>query len=262
MPASSQLRTILTFTQIVLYVLLSSKLLRSELLEKYRYFSLLIGFEAFRLILLSYILRPNTNAYAHGYFITAPVFWILLASVLLELFQLTLKDHVGVASIGRKAVTWALIVSAVIASSTLALDLQYTKAESQFNSALLMNFFLLERLIMTSLLVLLLCLVGFLAYFPVPLARNVRVHICVFAVYFAIRTGLSFVRSVFGAEWVPTINVFSHLLGIACLLTWTTLLARVGETTPLVRHSDSESESRLLAQLEAINETLLRSTRK
>jgi hypothetical protein len=256
------MRTILTFVQIVLYVLLLSKLLRADLFKKYRYFSLLVGFEAFRLVLLSYVLRPRTDAYAHGYFTTAPIFWILLASVLLELFQLTLKDHVGIASIGRRAVTWALIASAVIASSTLVMDLQYTKAESQFNSALLMNFFLLERLIMTSLLALLLCLVGFLAYFPVPLARNVRVHLCIFAVYFAVRTGLSFVRSVFGPEWVPTVNVFSHLLGIACLLAWTALLARQGEITPLVRHSQSTSEARLLAQLEAINNTLLGSTRK
>jgi hypothetical protein len=104
--------------------------------------------------------------------------------------------------------------------------------------------------------------VGFLAYFPVPLARNVRVHLCVFAVYFAVRTGLSFVRSVFGPEWAPTINVFSHLLGIACLVAWTALLARLGEITPLVRHSHPASDARLLAQLESINDTLLRSTRK
>jgi hypothetical protein len=262
MPALSQLRTILTFIQIVLYVLLSSKLFRSDLFRKYRYFSFLIGFEALRLVLLSYVLRPQTNAYAHAYFATAPVFWVLLALVLLELFQLTLKGHVGIATVGRKAVTWALLASAGISAATLIMDLQYTRAETRFDSALLMNFFLLERLIMTSLLVLLLCLVVFLAYFPVPLARNVRVHMCVFAAYFAARTGILFVRSVFGPEWVPTVNVFSHLLGIGCLLAWTTLLARVGETTPLVRHSDSQSESRLLAQLESINETLLRSTRK
>jgi hypothetical protein len=142
------------------------------------------------------------------------------------------------------------------------MDLQYTRAESQWESALLMNYFLLERLLMTSLLVLLLSLVIFLAYFPVPLARNVRLHMCVFAAYFAAKTGILFVRSVFGPEWVPAVHVFSHLLGIACLLAWTTLLARVGEINPLVRHTEPAAEARLLAQLEAINDTLLRSTRK
>jgi hypothetical protein len=262
MPALIQWRTILTFVQIVLYVLLLSRLFRSNLLKKYRYFSCLMGFEAFRLVLLSYVLRPRTDAYAQGYFTTAPISWILLALVLLELFQLTLKNHVGVASMGRKAVTWALVASAGISLSTLMMDLQYTTAESQFNSALLVNFLLLQRLIMTSLLVLLLCLVGFLAYFPVPLARNVRVHLCVFALYFATRTGLSLVRSVFGPEWAPTITVFSHLLGVACLLAWVALLARTGEVTPLVRHAEPGAEARLVAQLDAINDTLLRSTRK
>ena len=262
MPALSQLRTILTFVQIVLYVLLLSKLLRSDLLKKYRYFSLLIGFEAFRLVLLSYVLRPRTDAYAHGYFTTAPIAWLLLALALLELFQVTLKNHIGIASTGRKAVIWALFISTVISLSTLIVDLQYMEAESQFNSALLVNFLLLERLIMTSMLVLLLCLVGFLTYFPVPLAGNVRVHLCVFALYFAMRTGLLFVRFLFGTHWAPTITVFSHVLGIGCLLVWTVLLARLGETTPLVRHAEPESEARLLAQLESINETLLRSTRK
>ena len=250
------LRTYLTFIQIVAYVLLLRRLIRSGLYKKYQYFSLLIAFESIRLPVMAAL--PNrSDVYAHAYFATSPIVWTLFVLVILELFQLVLRNHAGVASLGRKAMTCALAISAAIAGSTLMIDLQHTAAES----AVLFNFMLLERLVMTSLLLLLLCILAFLAHFPVPLSRNIRVHVSIFAAYFAVRTVLLFLRLWFGLEIVTAFNVVAAIVAIGCLLAWTKLLTADGEALPAPRRA-SESDARLLAQLESINDTLLRSARK
>lgn len=256
MPSLAEIRVWLTVIQIVGYGLLLTKLFKSGLLKKYRYFSLLIAAEAARLTVMA-SLPPRTNVYAHVYFATAPIIWVLLVLVVLEFFHLLLKNHIGIATVGKKAVTWALSISVLVALATLVLDLQRTSAEA----ALLFNFMLLERMVTTSLLVLLLCLIGFASHFPVPVSRNLRVHASIFAVYFTVRTAILFLRMLFGLDVIGVVNACLQLLGIACLISWTALLTPAGEALP-ARRRPTESEERLLAQLEAINESLMRSARK
>jgi hypothetical protein len=257
MPSLSTVLQYLTFVQIGSYLLLLTKLFRSTLWQKYRYFTFYLIFEALRVPLMSLIPR-QTNAYALTYFGTQPIIWVLFVLIVLELFQLVLRNHVGIASLGRKALSVSLGASAIVSVSTLLLDLQRKTADS----AILYNFMLLERLVMMSLLVLVLCLIGFLSYFPVPLTRNVRVHACVFAAFFAVRTTLLFVRTWFGPETLLVLNTAAYSAMIACLLAWFWLLTPEGELAPKRAKPSSDSEARLLAQLDALNETLLRSARK
>jgi hypothetical protein len=257
MPSKSTIFQYLTIIQIGSYLLLLMKLFRSTLWRKYRYFTFYLVFEALRVPIMSVIPRA-TDIYALTYFATQPIIWILFVLTVLELFQLVLRNHVGIASLGRKALSLSLAASALISVSTLLFELQRKNADSAF----LYNFMLLERLVMMSLLVLVLCLIGFLSYFPVPLTRNVRVHACVFAAFFAVRTTLLFVRTWFGREMVVVLNVVAYIVMIACLLAWFRLLTPEGEAAPQRVKPSSDSEARLLAQLDALNETLLRSARK
>jgi hypothetical protein len=252
-----QLHVSLTILQIGSYLLLLSKLVRSGLWRKYRYFSLYIAFESVRLPLMT-ALPYKSKLYAHVFFATQPIVWILFVLVVLELFQLVLENHAGIASLGRKALTGSLVLSALISGSTLFFELQNTRPEA----ALLFNFFLLDRLVMSSLFVLLICLIAFLAYFPVPLVRNFRVHASVFSAYFAARTILMFVVTLFGLDTIAMLNLAGKLLAIICLLSWTFLLTPAGEIAQPVQRPTSDQEARLLAQLDAINETLLKSARK
>ncbi|HYP05605.1 MAG TPA: hypothetical protein VER03_05155 [Bryobacteraceae bacterium] len=256
MPSLAEARLAVTIIQIVAYVLLLSKLFRSRLYEKYRYFSFLIFADAARLAFMA-SLKPRTDFYAYSYIATGPIIWILLVLVVLEFFHLILRNHIGIASIGKKAVTVALIVSAAISAGTLLLDLQRTSAEA----AVLFNFMLLERLVTTSLLLLLLCLVIFASHFPVPVSRNIRTHASIFAVFFAGRTAILFLRMWFGLDVVAVLNFALQSLGAACLIAWIVLLDPAGEQLPAPQVANA-SERRLLEQLEAINESLLRSARK
>jgi hypothetical protein len=132
---------------------------------------------------------------------------------------------------------------------------------SSTEAALLFTFMLLERMVTTSLLVLLLCLIAFASHFPVPVCRNIRVHATIFAIYFSVRTAMFLLRLVFGLDVIPAINVGLQSLGVTCLIAWAVLLTPAGEMVP-ARRVPSASEERLLTQLEAINESLLRSSRK
>jgi hypothetical protein len=120
---------------------------------------------------------------------------------------------------------------------------------------------LLERLVTTSLFVLLLCLILFASHFPIPVSRNLRAHATILAVYFGIRTAMFFVRLMFGLEMLPTVNVTLHLLSLSTLLAWIICMTPAGELAR-ARKPTTASEERLLAQLQAINESLMRSARK
>lgn len=256
MPSAADIRNWLMIVQIVAYVLLLSKLFTTKLLRKYRYFGLLVAVEAARLPLMAAV-PIRSNLYAYVYFATAPLIWILYVLVVLEFFQMILRNHPGIATVGRKAVGVALALSVITSGVTLTLDLQQTSAEA----ALLHNFMLLERIVMTSLLVLLLSLIAFASHFPVPMAANIRVHASIFAVYFAVKTAVFFLRLFFGLDAVIVLNFVLNALAISCLLAWTILLRPDGETAPS-RRMPSASEERLLAQLESINESLMGSAKK
>jgi hypothetical protein len=257
MPSMSQLRLYLSIIQIVSYLLVLTKLFRSGLWRKYRYFAWYIAFESLRIPAMLAI-PYRTKLYGNVFFATQPIAWLFFVLVVLELFQLVLRNHAGIASLGKKALTLSLVLSTLVSAATLLVELQDTKPESAF----LLNFILLDRLVMSSLLVLLLCLVVFLAYFPVPLVRNIRVHAAVFSAYFAVRTSVLFVVTLFGLDMVPIINIVGQSLAIFCLLSWTFLLTPAGEIAPVRQRPTSDQEARLLAQLDAINESLLRSARK
>ena len=257
MPTMSDLRTYLTFVQIGTHVLLLTKLFRAKLLSKYQYFGMFLGFELLRLTIVSFV-QLKSSLYAHFYFATQPMLWTLFVLMMLELFQLVLRNHPGIASLGRKALTWSLMASALTSAMTLLIDLQQPNHES----ALLFNFMLLERLVMTSLLVLILCLTVFLSYFPVPLTRNARIHACVLTAYFAVKTSTLWIRTIYGLQPTPVLNIIGQLLAIGCLIAWTILLVPADEDVGSQGGPKADSEARLLAQLDALNETLLGSTRK
>jgi hypothetical protein len=257
MPTMSDLRTYLAVIQIGTHVLLLTKLFRAKLLPKYQYFGLFVGFELLRLAIVSFV-QLKSSLYAHFYFATQPILWTLFVLMMLELFQLVLRNHPGIASLGRKALTYSLIATAVASAMTLLIDLQQPHHES----ALLFNFMLLERLVMTSLLGLVLCLTVFLSYFPVPLTRNARIHACVLAAYFGVKTSTLWIRTIYGLQPTPMLNIVGQLLAIGCLIAWTILLVPADEDIGSRRGPKEESEARLLAQLDALNETLLGSTRK
>ena len=74
--------------------------------------------------------------------------------------------------------------------------------------------FMFQRPIMTSLLILILLITGFLVYYPVPLGRNVLVYLLGYAVYFVTNATTIFIRNL-GHYWSRPI---SDVLMVVCTL--------------------------------------------
>jgi hypothetical protein len=253
------LRPFVTSAQLLAYVLVLTRMFTAGLHRTYRWFAVYVVYETIRLAAFGFM-HAGTKIYGYIYFFTQPVTWCLYLLVILELYQLALKNHPGIAKFARKSLVIALAVSTLLSVATLVFEAQ----APEFNP--LRTYVLIERLILVSLLLLLLLFTAFLAYFPVPVNRNTVVHTRIFACYFFFKTVLLVFRNLMPDDSPSTglINIIVQLLATTCLMAWAMLLSRQGEAIQASTsyRSDPTQEERLIGQLEAINRTLLSTTKK
>lgn len=84
-------------------------------------------------------------------------------------------------------------------------------------------------------------------------------------IYFAARTGLLIVYSFWREANANLVNVGTFVVLSACLLYWLIFINRAGEEAPArIGHSwgTEVQQQRVMAQLEAMNATLLRAARR
>ena len=255
---AAALRPFLNGAQLLAFILVLVRIYTAGLHKTYRWFTIYMWYESVRLAVMGFFIPVATNLYAYLFFYTQPVTWCLYVLVILELYNLSLRNHIGIATFARKTLLIALAVATIVSLGTLAFESQ----QAEFN--IVPTYFLIERLILSSLLVLLLFFTAFLAYFPVPVNRNTLVHTRIFAVYFLVRTGILIFRNMVTGEPVYVLNFVVQILAIASLVAWALLLSRAGEQVPAVTslRRAPDMEEKLVAQLEAINQTLLSSAKK
>jgi hypothetical protein len=205
-------------------------------------------------------LGPQTDAFAWVYLVTQPVMWFFYILIVLELYTLVLRNHQGIATLGRWLLIAALFIAMLVSLLTLVPDL-----ESPLGPYPILSYYsLIERGVNSSLVVFLLVIVAFLAWYPIPLSRNVILHSFVFSVYFLSSTATLFVRNVTGFEMTRMASAILLAITDVCLLVWIVFLNRRGESRVVVLGHQWQpgDEERLVEQLDSINKTLLRSTRK
>jgi hypothetical protein len=177
------------------------------------------------------------------------------ALVVLELYRVILRDLGGIATLSRHYIKVTLALAILV--SLLLLGLEQTP------SGIVSTFYLFERAIVFSLVIFILLGTVFLAYYPVPLNRNVVVYSIGYAVYFLTKaTGLFIIT--LGHHWERQLSTVQIGVSTASLLFWLFALNRRGETlTVVIGHKwKKEDEERLLSQLKAINASLLSAVKK
>lgn len=214
-------------------------------------------------LILQVVLRMvtyGTDTYALMYFAAQPLRWIVYFGVIFELYSLILREHAGILAFGRRWLIRALGLAALISVSTLFINLQATSVGHPF----LDSYHLAERLVDICQFLFLILLLAVLAWFPIQLKRNVVVICSVFGSYMLVRLGLVLARNIVGVGAVPTLNTISIFFVPVCAGLWIALLRPSGEQSRLkVGHQwNHADEERLVAQLEAINASLLRSARE
>jgi hypothetical protein len=200
------------------------------------------------------------KSYYYLWICTEPITWIFHVAVVLELYRLVLEKHKGLYTLGRWAMFAGLTTSIVI--SLVSLIPRMTLALAQ-QSKTMFWYLAMERGFMLALAIFLLFIMGFLVLYTVPISRNLKIHARIYSIFFVSNYLAFLLRSFLGLHGGPVTNVGAEIVSVACVFAWLFLLSPTGE---VVRTSipviGPEQERRVLQQLDAFNETLLKVSKK
>jgi len=245
----------LAVLQLVALFALCLKLWHSGLRKIYVFFFLYLVLE-FAQALLSFLVPFNTMFYRDFYVASQSVIVCSYAFVILELYSIVLKDLEGIANIAKRYIKITLAFA--ICLSLLPLKIEKTP------TTLTGYLFIFERPLMSSLFLFILLLAAFLVYYPIPIGRNVTIYLIGYAVYFVAEAASILFWNNLGHISNRWLSSATMSISVACLIFWILGLNRRGEQKVVVTgyHWGPAQEQKLLAQLAAINASLLRSAKK
>ncbi len=206
-----------------------------------------------------WFLEPHRNLYGWTWVLTQPLVWLFYVLIVLELYSLVLRSFRGIYTMSR----WLLAAGLGLGVGISALSFLATRTNAAERSPVLQYYTMIERGLDVSLVIFLLVLVAFLAWYPVPLNRNTLAHAIVYCVFFVSDSAVLLIRNLGGSAVNPAVNV--GVLGISslCVILWAVLFTRRGEErkAALLHAFPPGEEARLIGQLAALNRTLTRSGR-
>ncbi len=244
----------LSIANLALVLTLVVRLAVSGLLHVYKFFFAYVVLSAIQEVAVL-VVPFGTNLYLWVYLITEGLLVVLSALVVLELYSVVFSGMTGIATLSRRYIKFAL--AAAIFVTILLLLMEKTP------KTILQRFFTFECAVVSSVLAFVFLITLFLIYYPVPLNRNVIVYSIGYAVYFLSSATALFIRNL-GLEWDRIFSPILLAVASLCLIFWIAFLGREGESRVVVlsHRWAGQNEDRLIAQLQEINATLLRTARK
>jgi hypothetical protein len=240
---------------------LVARLYQTGLIRTYRWFGIymLVGLAGSTLNI--YFLQTHRlRCYAETYMIGMGMKMIVSVFVLLELYRVALASQPAIARFGRQTVGYALVVAAAIAALGLILDRSAPKDQP----LLLYRYFKVERTMDVWALTFLLLITAFMLWFPVKLMRNAAFYLLGFVVYFSARSAGLLVVNLLTRRYQPAVDSIMLGISLCCLLFWVFALRREDRdrATVIGHRWDPSAMDRLTGQLDAINASLLRFSRR
>ncbi len=255
MSGTFRISDLLSYVTVALSIAVVVRLLVQRLVATYAFVAAYLVVVAIQGA-VPWFVANGTDLYSRLYFLTEGTWVALSALVVLDLYGAVLKDLPGLASVARKFIQWALGLSVVVSLSLLYFE--------QMSRNLLVDFFIFERIITTSLLILVFLITAFLSYYPVQLGRNTIVYTIGYTVLFMARSSGLFLLDAQGSVWLSRVSLGFQLIDCICLGLWAVMLTAEGQQK-VVRFGHQwrrEDEEKLLAQLNALNVSLLRVAKK
>jgi hypothetical protein len=223
------------------------------LFRTYPYFFGYLLVASLQALILAF-LSPGSPSYEYPWMITQALLTCSGVFVLLELYALVLRDLRGIASTSRRYLK--ICLGLAISASLLLLLVENAPIGP------ITAFMVIDRALVTSMLIFLLLLTAFMVYYPIPINRNLVVYSIGYAVYFLTKASSLLMLNTHYA-WI---RPFAFLVITACtvsMLFWLVGLRSEGaEREMTIGHRwNRENQDELLAQLKAINASLLRGRR-
>jgi hypothetical protein len=233
------------------------RLWTQKLFGLYPYLAMFLGVETLQNIVL-FPIRPRSTLYGWTYVLSNPILWILAYLVVLELYRLILEDYPGIASIGRKAVTWSMGLAIAVSIVYAIPDLRASTGPFP----ILRIYYIVERSTVLGLLLFLVLIQLFLVRYRLTLSPNRRIYATGYALYFGVSVAQDVIFTSLGIRVVEAVGVWIVVANGLILLVGAWLLSHKGEARVQLEPVDSSSDrARLQQQLTDINRLLSRAAR-
>jgi hypothetical protein len=263
MSGALQADVILWRVSLALTGVLLVRILASGLWRQYPGATFYLAFTFARSLTLQFLTWSNrrgdpfaSEIYPAVYLYTLPLLWAGYFGVVYEIYTGVLAGYKGLSVLSRRTLTVAVLGSLLVSVITLWPDLNYAdEIWKQLRTTIL-----IDRAIVFALLLFLVLNALFLAWYPIPLKRNLLVYSFVFACLFFSVAGASFYRNLLGHEWHRLASAAMMGANCLCLLVWLLSWSRAGERVvsfSLVPR-DPQAQQRLLDQLAHLNAILER----
>lgn len=192
--------------------------------------------------------------------------WVATLWMVYSLLDAMLVSVPGILRFSRNLLNIAFLCAVVIALITAKPDLNAAQLsiDTPFMTAAVRVGFVLDRVIATTALTVLLCVLAFVLYFPVQMPKNLVMFSFGFITYFASRTVLLLAHDFLGRKTPQSLSVLDTSILSACFVYLMVTLTRRGEDAPVrMGHGWRLGEQKLLIQrLETMNSVLLQDARR
>jgi hypothetical protein len=248
--------SILTISESIALGLLILRLLAARLVPVYKYFFCYVIVDGLDTV-YPFFIPHASKLYGWVFLGFQSVKLCLYVLIVFELYSVLLRDLEGIARLARRYSVVALGISMVLSV------LVVTSLPLPHNP--LRKLFYIEIPIISSLVLFMLLIAVFIAYYPVPLHRNALVYSIGYVVYFISKTALLFIYNLHLEASGRTFSTILLYAGLGCVVFWTIFLSRAGERRMLAvggRWSPPERQQQVLLRLRALNDSVLRARPK
>ena len=236
----------------VALALLIARLVASGLAQRYKYFFCYLIVDLLQTAAPLFISFKST-LYFYFFLATEGLMLCFYVLIVFELYSVLLRNLKGIATIARWFTAAALGISIV-----LPLLLRKALPRPRYP---IEEFFLFEIPVVSSLVLFILLLTLFLAYYPIPLHRNALVYAAGYAVYFLSKATLLFLNNTGSSTWIRGFSTAASIVATASVVFWAVFLNREGERRTIIaghRWSSPGAQVQVLKRLHELNESLLR----
>ncbi len=191
----------------------------------------------------------------------AAIGWVAILWMVYGLLQALLDTLPGILRFSRKLLN--IIISGAVIITLLTARPEFgalQRSEIPFVDFSLDIAFILERVITTVALIVLLCILAFVLWFPVRIPRNLVVFSFSYIGYFGAHTGLLLMRDLSHSFDPYYLSMADGILLSCCFFFITVAVRKSGEAVPLrIGHRwEPSQQQKLVQQLEAMNASLLK----
>ena len=267
--------SIASYIELGLGLILVSKLLLLRLHNVYRFFSIFLLAD----ISANLVWALDKQFWGTSFYVDYRIAWlgerlVVWTFTILTVYALLgaiLTQLPGILKLSRWVLNLSFVVGSLLALGSALPEYRAVEATHRLVRPLeyaVSAGIVIDRVVASVALIAVVCILFFLIWFPVEMSRNLAMFVIGFVIYLAIKASLLVaisLRSNGSHNFIREMNLLSALLVSAVFSYWALFMTRAGEGVPAklrIGTLQGRHERLLLAQLEAMNASLLRAARR